>query len=418
MKRSFAPPQTKEFERRHERLVRAIGEAGYDAFVATTTDNIFYLTGATFEPLERPFFLIVGRDGARRMVVPALEQDHLGKAWGIEAEGVLAYREFPAPAGQGWAERLLETDLAASRFAFDDATPWTVAKVLLDAGGTPADPVGDLRLVKSDWEIAQIERAARYADWGVNEILRKAWNGASAAETYMPSQSLQRKIIRELPDWDALATKVIAGAWPAPVSAEPHSVPRVTDRLRGGPHVAMVLTRVNGYAAESERTFFTQPPTAREREMFRTMQQARQIAFDMVRPGQACAEIDAAVNRFLGDTGFSDFQTRLHRCGHGFGLGNHEPPWIAEGSAHVLQQNMVISIEPALYERGVGGYRHSDTVLVTADGYRPLTHAPLDIESLTVARTTLRHRLNSWAVGKALGIGSREQPQGQEARRA
>lgn len=415
MKRSFTPLQTKEFARRHDALVRAICEGGLDYFVATTTDNIFYLTGATFEPLERPFFLIVGMDGSRRIVVPALERDHLGKAWGIEADCVLSYRDFPAPEGQGWADLLLGTNLGSSRFSFDDGTPWTVASVLLKAGGIPADPIGELRLVKSDWEIAQIERAARYADWGVSEILRKAWNGASAAETYMPSQSLQRKIIREVPDWDPLATKIIAGAWPAPISAEPHSVPRLTDRLRGGPHVAMVLTRVNGYAAESERTFFTQPPTAREREMFRTMERARQIAFDMIRPGVECAAIDTAVNSFMSEAGFSDYQTRLHRCGHGFGLGNHEPPWIAVGSTHVLQQNMVISIEPALYERGIGGYRHSDTVLVTADGYRSLTRAPLDIESLTVARTTLRHRINGWAVGKALGIGARYVPDTEEA---
>ena len=406
MKRSFSHLQVIEFKRRHDALVQAIRSAGLDHFVAATTDNIFYLTGATFEPLERPFFLIVGADGSRRMMVPAMEQEHMGKAWGIAPADVLTYREFPAPPGQGWIERLLETNLGSSRFGFDDATPWSVADLLARAGGAAADLVGHLRLVKSDWEILQIERAARYADWGVREILRKAWNGASAAETYAPTQALQRKIIREVADWDALATKVLAAAWPAPVSAEPHSVPRLTDRLRAGPHVAMVLTRVNGYAAESERTFFTQAPTVREREMFRTMERAREIAFGMVRPGVGCAAIDAAVNRFLDGAGFSNFQTRLHRCGHGFGLGNHEAPWIAEGSSHVLQQNMVISIEPGLYEQGVGGYRHSDTILVTADGYRCLTQAPRDIGSLTLARTTLRHRVNSWVVAKALGLGA------------
>jgi Xaa-Pro dipeptidase len=405
MKRSFTGLEITEYSRRHSALVKAIRSTDLTHFVATTTDNIFYLTGATFEPMERPFFLIIGADGSRRMLVPAMERDHMGKAWGIEARCVFTYREFPAPTGQGWAEKLLNTNLSASDFGFDDSTPLSVAAVLQNSGGRAGDLIGELRMVKSEWEITQIERAARYADWGVSEILRKAWNGASAAETYMPTQSLQRKIIREVADWDALATKIIACAWPAPISAEPHSVPRLTDRLRAGPHVAMVLTRVNGYAAESERTFFTQTPTAHEREMFGTLEAARQIAFAMVRPGIECAAIDTAVNRFLGEAGFSDFQTRLHRCGHGFGLGNHEAPWIAEGSTHILQRNMVISIEPGLYERGVGGYRHSDTVLVTADGYRSMTQAPLDIESLTLARTTLRHRFNSWAVGKALGIG-------------
>jgi Xaa-Pro dipeptidase len=411
MKRSFHPVQANEFKGRHDSLMQAIRKAGLDHFVATTTDSIFYLTGATFEPLERPFFLIVGAEGSRRMLVPALELNHMRKAWGVEAGSVLTYREFPAPAGQGWAERLMETNLSSSRFAFDDGTPWGVASHLIDAGGSALDLIGDSRLVKSDWEISQIERAARYADWGVAEVLRKAWNGASVAETYMATQSLQRKVIREVPDWDALATKIIAAAWPAPMSAEPHSVPRVADRLRAGPHVAMVLTRVNGYAAESERTFFTQAPRQREQELFRTMERAREIAFDMVRPGVECAAIDAAANQFLDSAGFSNFQTRLHRCGHGFGLGNHEPPWVAEGSTHVLQPNMVISIEPGLYEQGVGGYRHSDTVLVTTDGHRCMTQAPRDIGSLTLARTTLRHRVNSWVVAKALGLNEASQEQ-------
>jgi Xaa-Pro dipeptidase len=72
---------------------------------------------------------------------------------------------------------------------------------------------------------------------------------------------------------------------------------------------------------------------------------------------------------------------------------------------------MVISIEPGLYEQGVGGYRHSDTVLVTTDGHRCMTQAPRDIGSLTLARTTLRHRVNSWVVAKALGLNEASQEQ-------
>ena len=204
------------------------------------------------------------------------------------------------------------------------------------------------------------------------------WAGATVAETYGATQALTRKIIREVADWDALATKVIAAAWPAPLSGEPHAIPRLGDRLRTGPHVALVLTRVNGYAAECERTFFTTPPTAREGELFATMQRAREIAFGMLRPGVACAEIDAAVNSFLDGAGFADFRTRLHRCGHGFGLGNHEPPWLALGSPHVLRENMLVSIEPGVYERGAGGYRHSDTALEMAGA--SLTLVRLDDE--------------------------------------
>lgn len=393
-----------EFQRRHDALVAVLRERGLGHLVVSTSENIFYLTGATFEPLERPFFLLIGADGSRRMVVPVLERDHLRKAWGLHEDAIATYREFPAPPGQGWADQLLGGRLLGASFAFEDGTPWSVADTLRAAGGRPMDLLGELRLVKSDWEVARIARAAAYADWGVGQILRTAYRGATVAETYAPTQGLMRKIIREVPDWDLLASKVIAAAWPAPLSAEPHAIPRLADRLEAGPHVAMVLTRVNGYAAESERTFFTVPPTAREKELFGFMARAREIAFAMVRPGVACAEIDEAVNRFLGDAGFTDFRTRLHRCGHGFGLGNHEPPWIAAGSTHVLQQNMVISIEPGVYVGGEGGYRHSDTVLVTADGYRSLTAAPSRLGELVLRGPALKNRVTGWAVRRALNL--------------
>ncbi|MCD6077651.1 MAG: metallopeptidase family protein, partial [Ramlibacter sp.] len=95
---------------------------------------------------------------------------------------------------------------------------------------------------------------------------------------------------------------------------------------------------------------------------------------------------------------------RLHRCGHGFGLGNHEPPWLALGSPHVLQEHMLVSIEPGVYVHGAGGFRHSDTVLVTRDGYRSLTRSPSRLQDLVLTTTTLRHRVTGWAVRRAIGL--------------
>ena len=95
---------------------------------------------------------------------------------------------------------------------------------------------------------------------------------------------------------------------------------------------------------------------------------------------------------------------RLHRTGHGFGLGNHEAPWVAEGSPDILAENMVISIEPGIYMKGIGGLRHSDTVLVTKDGCELLTHLPTDIESLTIKGRKLFTRLKGWWVRRALRL--------------
>ncbi|MDQ0074430.1 Xaa-Pro dipeptidase [Variovorax boronicumulans] len=407
MDKIFEAHEEADLQRRHAALAKAIRNAGLSQYVVTSAENIYYLTAATFEPLERPFFLIVDAEGQRQMLVPQLEAEHMRKAWGLHERDIHFYREFPAPAGQGWSDRLLGGRLAEASFAFDDSVPSSIGEVLKAAGGTPMDLLGDIRMIKSDWEVAQVERAARYADWGIEQILRASWNGGTVAETYAPTQSLMRKIIREVPDWDVLASKVIAAAWPAPLSAEPHAIPRLDARLAAGPHVAMVLTRVNGYAAESERTFFTAPPSPEERERFALVLEARRIAFGLVRPGVSGAEIDTTVSSFLGNEGFSEHHTRLHRCGHGVGLGTHEPPWIAAGSPHVLATNMIISIEPGIYLRGVGGYRHSDTVLVTNDGYRSLTRAHVALDQLVVGRKTARHRLMSYITRRTLGLGRR-----------
>ena len=44
---------------------------------------------------------------------------------------------------------------------------------------------------------------------------------------------------------------------------------------------------------------------------------------------------------------------------------------------------MVFTIEPGVYQEGLGGFRHSDTVVVTDDGIEILTDYPRDLVSLT-----------------------------------
>lgn len=94
----------------------------------------------------------------------------------------------------------------------------------------------------------------------------------------------------------------------------------------------------------------------------------------------------------------------LHRTGHGIGLGNHEEPWLAEGDDRPLEPGMVVSVEPGLYVEGIGGFRHSDTILVTEDGYEILTRAPTDIDSLTLRGAGAPGRLRGALVRAAVGL--------------
>src|SRR5688572_32285651 len=97
-----------EYRLRLGALQQRVAERGLDVFVVTSFESIFYLTGAGFEPLERPFFLLVRADRPPTLLVPKLDQEHMKKARGIDPDDVLTYREYPAPPAAAWPTRLKE----------------------------------------------------------------------------------------------------------------------------------------------------------------------------------------------------------------------------------------------------------------------------------------------------------------------
>jgi Xaa-Pro dipeptidase len=396
-----------EYRHRLEALQASVRRVGLDLFIVSAFDSIYYLTGAGFEPLERPFFLLIRPDQAPLLLVPKLDHEHMKKTHAIPGENIHTYWEYPAPAGRGWPDRLRDY-IGNTREIGVEPTLQQEIVDQLRAYSPRAEPlIEELRLIKSEAEIKMIRRAAQYADFGVERLLTASYFGATVAEGFAETRAVTSRIIRELDEWEPLTTKVVMATWAAPRSAMPHSVPDLNDGLREGPHVALVLTRVNGYAAESERTYFTAEPSGKVRKAFAAMMEARRIAFNMIRPGVPCGELDGAVNEYLRMEGYATEDQRLHRTGHGFGLGNHEAPWIAEGSSNVLAENMVISIEPGIYLQGVGGVRHSDTVLVTKDGFEILTHVPTELASLVIRSWKPLTRFKGKLVRRALRLAQK-----------
>ena len=94
------------------------------------------------------------------------------------------------------------------------------------------------------------------------------------------------------------------------------------------------------------------------------------------------SEIDEKVRAVITDAGYGD--NILHRTGHGLGITGHEAPYVALGDDRELVPGMIISIEPGIYIEGLGGFRHSDTVLITETGNLNLTDAPEKLEDLVI----------------------------------
>jgi len=109
---------------------------------------------------------------------------------------------------------------------------------------------------------------------------------------------------------------------------------------------------------------------------------AQEVALEALRPGVTCADVDLAVLRYFDDHGIRAYW-RQH-TGHAIGLRNHEAPFLDVGDRTPIEPGMVFTVEPGVYSSEVGGFRHSDTVVVTADGIDVLTDYPRDLDSLTI----------------------------------
>lgn len=137
---------------------------------------------------------------------------------------------------------------------------------------------------------------------------------------------------------------------------------------------------LNGYRAECERTFFIGEPTDRQKDLFNIALEAQIAALDVIKPGIKAKDVDESARKVFRKYGIEEYS--MHRTGHGIGIGNHEEPSLRFDNDLTLQEGMVYCVEPGLYVPGVGGFRHSDTVVLKKDGSHQITDYPSELEHL------------------------------------
>jgi len=137
-----------------------------------------------------------------------------------------------------------------------------------------------------------------------------------------------------------------------------------------------------GYNSELERTMVIGRPSDEQRRLFEHMKALQETAFEAIRPGVPCSEVDRAVRAYYDSHDLMSYWK--HHSGHAVGLRYHEGPFLDVGDNTIIQPGMVFTVEPGLYAPALGGFRHSDTVVVTEEGIDMLTYYPRDLASLTL----------------------------------
>lgn len=165
---------------------------------------------------------------------------------------------------------------------------------------------------------------------------------------------------------------------------EETSIPHITGTgpLKSDEPIVIDLFPVeerSGYYADMTRTIVKGEPSPDISEMYAALKEAQKLGISRVKTGVSGADIHQAVVDFFKDTGYeSNSQGFIHNLGHGVGLQVHELPTVGP-AGKALESGNVITIEPGLYYKGIGGVRLEDIGVVTKKGFENFTVFPEEL---------------------------------------
>jgi Xaa-Pro aminopeptidase len=364
------PFTTDDFTRRMERAAAQAADAGLTGVLVTPGPDLLYFTG--YRPIaitERITMLALQGSRGPSMIVPVLERPDAEHAPGAAAVTLTDWTDGSDPYAA--TAELLD---ARGRYAISDSA-WAMHVLGLQqtlpessyVSMTSTLPM--LRAVKDADELERLAAAGAAADASFEQIAEVRFAGRRESEI---AADLAR-FLRDHGHSEVDFTVVGSG----PNGANPHH--EMSERaIEEGDMVVLDFGGIkDGYGSDTTRTVHVGEPTDEEREVHEVVRRAQQTAFEAVRPGIECQEIDRAARGVIADAGYGEYF--IHRTGHGIGLTTHEPPYMVEGETSALEPGMCFSIEPGIYLPGRFGVRIEDIVTVTDDGGRRLNNTSREL---------------------------------------
>ena len=133
---------------------------------------------------------------------------------------------------------------------------------------------------------------------------------------------------------------------------------------------------MSGYFTDMTRTVVKGEPPGELLEMYDAVKDAQDLGMSLVKPGASGAAIHQAIVDLFAGRGYEANNSGFtHNLGHGVGLEVHEQPTLGPAGGTLAPGN-VVTVEPGLYYRDVGGVRLENTGAVTTGGFDSFTQFP------------------------------------------
>lgn len=366
-----------EFENRVQNAQRMMRMANLDALLFMTEREFTYFAGFQsnfWQSPTRPWFLIVPAEGKPIAVIPSIGENALKISWiddvriwsspNPEDEGIslladtlkgLAHKHarIGVPMGPETHMRMPANDVTMLRDVLD-------CVAMVDA----TDILRNLRMVKSEREIAKHRHIASLVSDAYDDIGKIVKAGMSEREIIT---AYRLDVLSRGADTVPYIVATAAQDGTDDAIRYPNDRPLVSG------DVLFIDTgaEIDGYYCDFDRNFAIAHASDATKRAYDLAYSATDAGIAAVRPGARACDVWQAMADVLAAGGAQG--GGVSRMGHGIGLHNTEWPSLMATDQTVLQEGMILAIEPG-YDFAPGKMMlHEENVIVRADGAELLT---------------------------------------------
>ena len=388
------PDRARMYRECGARLRTAMTDNGVDALILLGNGNVVYATGVSWRLLdaglshvERPVAIVLAGDEHPHLFMPMREgsvsecevpADHV--------HGPL-YLEFDEGVDH-FVSVVAELIPAGATVAVDELTgAMRRAAYRLFPGGPPSDAapvVGAAKLVKTPDQIACIREACRITEAAVVDVQKALVPGVRQID--LSAQFVRRafelgataNMLEAI--WQVMPTSKADGTWTTHGDLALPLLTTERELAAGNVLWTDVSITCTGFCSDFGRTWLVgETPSARQQDQFRQWRDILDAVLKVTKGGATSGDLARAA--IAANGGQKPWLPHFY-LGHGIGTNAAEMPMIGTDLGEEFDDNfvfpagMVLVLEPVVWEDGTGGYRSEEIVVITEDGYLPLTDYP------------------------------------------
>lgn len=388
-----------EFKKRIEKLGAVMQEKNLNGIYVSNITTFKYLTDYYYIQTERPAAMLLDKNLEIHFFGPVMEKEHILMQCPLIKDS-FGYPDYPGEKHpltyfSEWIKEIVKdgslgTDNLNLYPGYWGFKPPSSSKTLLNLKLVDVNnDIFEMRKIKSKNEQEIMRESSKWGNLAHSllqkytnpgmfdfEIESKASTEANLAAMYSFGRDIRPPINYPLSIHAGFRGQV------GEHSYYPHSL-SVNRAIKKGDILGSGASgNIDGYHIEIERNLFVGEPSNEANKFHKLAVKMQEIAIDSLKIGMKLSEVDAAVIKFAKEHDVLKY--RLHHSGHCIGLEGHEAPFLDVGEKAILENGMSFSVEPGIYVQHLGGFRHSDTVIMHEDGPEVITYYPKETEELVI----------------------------------